>query len=119
NYVNSTSERLQLYSRLDNIKDDEQLKKFGDELSDRFGELPSSVQELVNSVRLRWLGEELGFEKITLKGEKFRGFFVTTNDAYFNSDVFGKILQFVQGHSRRCKMKDQAGKATLLIEDVK
>jgi transcription-repair coupling factor (superfamily II helicase) len=118
-YVNNTSERLQLYSRLDNIKDEAQLKKFGDELSDRFGEAPQSVQELINSVRLRWLGEELGFEKISLKNERFRGFFVSTNDSYFNSEVFGKILQFVQTHSRQCKMKDQAGKATLLIENVK
>ena len=118
-FVNSTSERLQLYSRLDNIKDEEQLKKFSDELGDRFGELPASVNELVNSVRLRWLGEELGFEKINLKGEKFRGYFVTNNDAYFNSEIFGKILQYVQAHSRKSKLKDQAGKATLLIDDVK
>ena len=117
-YVNNTSERLQLYSRLDNIKDEEQLKKFRDELSDRFGEIPSSVQELINSVRLRWLGEELGFEKISLKGEKFRGYFVTNNDAYFNSEIFGKILQFVQKHPRQCKMKDQGGKAMLVTENV-
>jgi transcription-repair coupling factor (superfamily II helicase) len=117
-YVNSTSERLQLYSRLDNIKDEDQLKKFSDELNDRFGEIPSSVQELINSVRLRWLGEELGFEKISLKGEKFRGYFVSNNDAYFNSDVFGKILRFVQTHSRLCKMKDQGGKAMLVTENI-
>ncbi len=118
-YINNTSERLQLYSRLDNIKDEEHLKKFSDELNDRFGEVPSSVQELINSVRLRWLGEELGFEKISLKSEKFRGYFVSNNDAYFNSEVFGKILHFVQAHSHQCKMKDQVGKATLFIENVK
>lgn len=117
-YVNSTSERLQLYSRLDNIKDEEQLKKFVDELGDRFGEMPSSVHELVNSVRLRWLGEELGFEKISLKSEKFRGYFVTNKDAYFNSEVFGKILQFVQTHSRQCKMRDQSGKPMLVVDNI-
>jgi transcription-repair coupling factor (superfamily II helicase) len=117
-YVNNTSERLQLYSRLDNIKDEDQLKKFSTELVDRFGEMPAPVQELINSVRLRWLGEELGFEKITLKGERLRGYFVTNNDAYFNSEIFGRILQFVQQHSRQCKMKDQAGKAMLAIENV-
>ncbi|HEY3430327.1 MAG TPA: hypothetical protein VGK39_06600, partial [Cyclobacteriaceae bacterium] len=70
-------------------------------------------------VRLRWLGEELGFEKISLKSEKLRGYFVSNNDAYFNSEIFGKILHFVQGHPRQCKMRDQAGKAMLVIEDVK
>lgn len=118
-YVNNTSERLQLYSRLDNIKDEEQLNKFSAELTDRFGEMPAPVLELISSVRLRWLGEELGFEKISLKGERLRGYFVSHNDAYFNSEIFGKILQFVQTHSRQCKMREQAGKALLLIENVK
>lgn len=117
-YVNSTSERLQLYSRLDNIKDKDQLATFSNELQDRFGEIPSSVFELINSVRLRWLGEELGFEKIILKGNKFRGYFVSNNDAYFSSEIFGKILLFVQTHARQCKVKDQAGKAMLIIENI-
>ena len=118
-YITSTSERLQLYARLDNIKDEGQLTKFSNELRDRFGDVPSSVQELINSVRLRWLGEELGFEKISLKNEKFKGHFVSNNDSYFNSDIFGKILQYAQQNPRLCKMKDQAGKAMLIIENVK
>jgi len=117
-YVNNTSERLQLYARLDNIKDEVQLTKFKNELHDRFGEIPAPVLELINSVKLRWLGEKLGFEKINLKGERLRAYFVTNNDAYFNSEVFGKILQFVQTHSRQCKMRDQGGKPMLVIENV-
>jgi transcription-repair coupling factor (superfamily II helicase) len=116
-YVNNTSERLQLYARLDNIKDEDQLKKFSVELSDRFGEIPSAVLELINSVRLRWLGELLGFEKISLKNERLRGFFVDT-EKYFNSEVFGKILAYVQAHPRKCKIKDQAGKAMIAVEAV-
>jgi transcription-repair coupling factor (superfamily II helicase) len=117
-YVNSVSERLQLYSRLDNIKDEEQLSAFSREVRDRFGVLPSSVEELINTVRLRWLGEKLGFEKLVLKNDRLRAFFTTTNDQYFSSEVFGQILQFVQVHSRRCKMRDLAGKALLIIEDI-
>lgn len=117
-YVNNTSERLQLYARLDNIKDEEQLKKFSDELSDRFGEIPAAVHEMINSVRLRWLGEELGFEKISLKNERIRGYFVSGNDAYFNSEIFGLILTFAQNNPRRCKIKDQGGKPLIVIEHV-
>lgn len=117
-YVNNTSERLQLYARLDNIKDEEQLKKFSDELSDRFGEIPAAVHEMINSVRLRWLGEELGFEKISLKNERIRGYFVSGSDAYFNSEIFGLILKFAQNNPRRCKIKDQGGKPLIVIENV-
>jgi transcription-repair coupling factor (superfamily II helicase) len=118
-YVNSTTERLQLYSRLDNISNEDQLKKFSEEIKDRFGPVPPSVEELVNSVRLRWLGEQLGFEKLSLKNEKLRAFFISTKDQYFSSDVFGKILSFVQKHPRQCKMRDSAGKAMLVIEDIR
>ncbi|HMV07768.1 MAG TPA: transcription-repair coupling factor [Cyclobacteriaceae bacterium] len=117
-YVNNTSERLQLYARLDNIKDEEQLKKFSNELGDRFGEIPPAVHEMINSVRLRWLGEELGFEKISLKNDRVRGYFVTGNDAYFNSEIFGLILKFAQNNPRRCKIKDQGGKPLIVIENV-
>jgi transcription-repair coupling factor (superfamily II helicase) len=117
-YVNNTSERLQLYSRLDNIKNEEQLLKFTQEIKDRFGVLPASVEELINSVRLRWLGERLGFEKLSLKNEKLRAYFISNKDDYFNSDTFGKILSFVQTHSRQCKMRDSAGKAMLVVESI-
>jgi transcription-repair coupling factor (superfamily II helicase) len=117
-YVSSTSERLQLYSRLDNIKNEEQLDKFNEEIRDRFGPFPQSVIELINSVRLRWLAEQLGFEKLSLKNEKMRAFFVSTRDDYFNSEVFGKILSYVKTHPRQCKMKDTNGKAMLIIENI-
>ena len=118
-FVNNVTERLQLYSRLDNIKDEEQLAKFATEVRDRFGPLPSSVEELINTVRLRWLGEQLGFEKLSLKGERLRAYFVSNKDAYFSSDVFGTILNFIKNHPRQCKIKDSAGKAMLVVEAIK
>jgi transcription-repair coupling factor (superfamily II helicase) len=118
-YVNNISERLQLYSRLDNIKDEAQLLEFSNEIRDRFGPFPTSVSELINTVRLRWLGELLGFEKLTLKNESLRAYFITNNDAYFSSETFGKILSYVQKHPRQFKMRDTSGKAMLLINQIK
>jgi transcription-repair coupling factor (superfamily II helicase) len=117
-YVSNISERLQLYATLDNIKNEEALRAFSNSLRDRFGELPESVQQLVNSVRLRWMGEELGFDKITLKNDKLKGYFISGKDEYFKSDVFGKILNFVQSHSKQCRLKDTAGKLLLTIENI-
>lgn len=117
-YVSSTSERLQLYATLDNIKDEEGLAAFSNSLKDRFGEIPPSVNQLVNTVRLRWIGEQLGFEKISLKNGRLRGYFVTNNEDYFRSEIFGKILGFVQGHSKQSRLKDQTGKPALFIENI-
>lgn len=117
-YVSNTSERLQLYSRLDNVRDENQLLKLMQELRDRFGELPVSVEELVSTVRLRWIGETIGFEKISLKGHRLRGYFTSGNDNYFNSEVFGKILRYVQQHPKLCRLREQSGKQFMVIEPI-
>jgi len=118
NYISSTTERLQLYSTLDNILDEEGLGKFSKSLKDRFGVYPIPVEQLINSVRLRWLGELLGFEKISLKNGKLRLHFISGNEDYFKSPVFGKILALVQQHSKTCRMKDTAGKLILTVENI-
>lgn len=118
-YVSNISERLQLYSRVDNIKKEEELAAFTEELRDRFGELPPPVQELIQSVRLRWLGEEAGFERIVLKNDVLKGFFTSTKPEYFSSPVFGKILTYVKSNPRKCRLRDQGGKALVIVEHIK
>ncbi|MGB4971635.1 MAG: TRCF domain-containing protein, partial [Cyclobacteriaceae bacterium] len=118
NYVSNTSERIQLYANLDNIKDEKALAKFHESIKDRFGPIPESVEQLINTVQLRWMGEQLGFEKVTLKNEKLKAYFITGKEEYFKSDVFGKILSFAQSHPRRCRLKDVSGKLILTIEDI-
>ena len=118
-YINSTTERLRIYSRLDNIKDETALQDFKAMLQDRFGPLPEPVVELINTVRLRWLAEELGFEKLTLKSNRVKCYFAHTDDPqYVNSDIFGRILQYVQQHPKRCRMKETKKRPILSIEEV-
>jgi len=116
-YVANTRERLHLYATLDDIADEESLQKFMDGLRDRFGAFPSSVEQLVNTVRLRWCCERLGFEKVVMKGGRLRATFVGRDD-YFRSPVFGRVLSFVQSHAKRCRLKDQIGKPMLSIEEI-
>ncbi len=117
-YVSNITERLQLYARLDNLQTEQDLATFASELRDRFGEIPEPVLELIHSVRLRWLGEQAGFEKIALKNGSLKGHFTTSKPDYFNSPVFGKILNFIQAHPRRCRLRDQNGKALVVVENI-
>jgi transcription-repair coupling factor (superfamily II helicase) len=116
-YVSSTSERLQLYATLDNIASEPELEKFINSLRDRFGEVPEPVVQLVQTVRVRWLGERLGFEKITLKNNKIKAQFIG-KEAYFRSEVFGRVLAFVQRHPARCRVRESNGKSLLTIENI-
>jgi len=118
-YVNSTTERLSLYSKLDNLKNEDELKAFQLMLEDRFGPIPEPVQELISTVRLRWKAEKLGFEKLMLKNATVKCYFATSdNQEYFNSETFGKILQFVQQHSKSCRLKETKKRLILVVQNI-
>jgi len=118
-YVSNISERLSLYSQLDNIKEEKELIIFERSLVDRFGNLPESVVELIESVKLRWLAQKLGFEKLVLKNETLKGYFISKeNGSYYKSETFGKILNYVQAKERSCRMTEKKGKLLLIITEV-
>ncbi|MBX3240756.1 MAG: transcription-repair coupling factor [Chitinophagaceae bacterium] len=118
-YVESINERLSLYTRLDNADGEEELSGFHAEMTDRFGPIPPEVEDLFTTVRCRRLGVELGFEKMVLKEKKLRCYFVNNPDSpYFESEVFNKMLLFLQTHTNKARLK-QTGRNFLLIhEDV-
>lgn len=118
-YVSNISERLSLYSKLDSLKNEKELSAFVESIIDRFGPMPAAVKELTETVRLRWMSEELGFEKLSLKNEKMKAYFMSSdNKAYFNSEIFGRILAYIQKHPRRCRMKDVKGRLILTVDAV-
>lgn len=119
-YVNNIEERLRLYQELDALETEEQLDVFGEALIDRFGELPASVEELLKSMRLRWVAQQLGFEKIVLKKGKFIGYFISRKDSpYYESPQFQRMLMFLQEYGRDARMQQKNDRLSLVIENVK
>jgi transcription-repair coupling factor (superfamily II helicase) len=107
-YVNNITERLNLYTQLSNIKTEEELVKFETEIIDRFGELPTQVVDLFNSVKLKWIGTKLGLEKLIMKHNKLIGYFIADQQsAFYQSANFTKVLQYIQGNPSACKMKEK------------
>ncbi len=119
NYVSNISERLNLYSRMDNLKTEDELEKFITGMQDRFGPLPDVAEDLMSSVRLRWAAIKLGFEKVTIKNEIMRCYLSDAKDeAYFQSDIFGGVLQYIQSMPRRCAMKDVKKKLIISVKEI-
>lgn len=114
-YVESITERLSLYTRLDNCVNETDLQAFYAELLDRFGAIPKQVEDLFTTVRCRWKAIDLGFEKMTLKEDTLRCYFINRNDSpYFESDLFKGILAYLQTGTNKARLK-QAGKNFLLV----
>lgn len=118
-YVNSVTERLQLYKELDSVPDENKLKEFELHLRDRFGPLPEPALALMNTIRLRWLAEQLGFEKILLKNQRFIGHFVANQTSpFYQSAAFTRVLSFVQSNVQRCRLKEEKSRLTLTIKNI-
>jgi transcription-repair coupling factor (superfamily II helicase) len=119
-YVESITERLTLYTRLDNCEDEPALQEFHQELADRFGPVPGQVDDLFETVRARRLAVELGFEKMTLKDETLRCYFVNKPDSpYFESAIFQQILSFVQTQVNNARLKQTDRSFLLIVTDIK
>ncbi len=118
-YVESTSERLNLYKDLDNFEKEGQLDEFIRNMEDRFGPVPPETEGLFKAIRLRWLAGKLGFEKIILKSGKFIGHFISNQESvFYQSQTFPAILGFVQQHPRKCLIKESNKKLLLNVKNV-
>ncbi len=119
-YVESITERLSLYTRLDSCENEAELQLFHTEMVDRFGPIVPQVDDLFTTVRCRWLAVGIGFEKMTLKDNTLRCYFINRPDSpYFESDLFKNVLEYLQKGTNKARLK-QAGKMFLLVvDDVK
>lgn len=116
-YVESITERLSLYTRLDNCETEEDLQSFHQELIDRFGPIPKQTEDLFAAIRSRKLAINIGFEKIIIKNKKMRCYFINKNDSpYFESELFNNILQYLQTGTNIARLK-QVGNNFLLVVD--
>ncbi|MDT0539033.1 transcription-repair coupling factor [Croceitalea sp. P059] len=120
-YINNITERLNLYTQLNAVENEEGLQKFEKELVDRFGELPTQAVDLFNSVRIKWAANGIGLEKVILKKNKFIGYFIADQQSpFYQTTAFTKVLQYVQSHPKQCQLKEKQtrnGLRLLLVFD--
>jgi transcription-repair coupling factor (superfamily II helicase) len=119
-YVENIGERLSLYTRMDQSENDEELALMQTELVDRFGPLPNAVNDLFMTIRCRRIAISLGFEKMTLKDETLRCFFVNRPDSpYFESETFKQLLDYAQKNMNKAHFKQVGRSFILIIKEVK
>ena len=119
-YVPSDSERMLLYRELDGLKSNDEVERYRTRMRDRFGKIPPVAEELMRVVPLRQLGKSLGCEKIILKQGRMALFLVSNpNSPYYQSLAFDKLLNFITRNPRRCNLREQKGKRSIVVADVK
>ena len=115
-YVNSVTERLSLYNKLSDLKNEEEIQVFETEIIDRFGEIPKEVADLLDSVRIKWLAKALGLDKIILKQKRMIGYFVADQQSdFYQTTAFSNMLKYVQQNNKSCVMKEKETKNGLRL----
>lgn len=115
-YINSVTERLNLYTRLNDLNDKKELATYKKELEDRFGPLPKEAQDLLQSVKIKWLSNKIGLERVIMKKGSFTGYFVADpKNSFYQSDLFGSILQFAQQNPTHVKLEEKQTRSGLRL----
>ena len=118
-YIDMTAEKIRIYKELDSLtseKDMEQLKK---RLEDRFGALPEELKRLFDIVKIRQLGQKLGFEKIIIKNGVLIAFFISNPlSQYYRTDRFSKILENVSLHPNLFELKQNDSKLRVFSRNI-
>ena len=118
-YVSNIQERLNLYTELDKVNTEEGIEKFEANIRDRFGKVPIQIKELFDGLRLRWICKQLGFERLILKKNKLRCYFISDPQSpFFETDLFNDLLKHitVNGQQQGLSMK-QSNKYLILVKD--
>jgi transcription-repair coupling factor (superfamily II helicase) len=115
-YINNITERLNIYTELSQVKNEDELQVFEQKLIDRFGKLPKPSQNLLQSVKLKWQAIHLGLEKLILKQNKMLGYFIADQQSpFYNTENFTRILHFTRDNPRYCKLQEKQTKNGLRL----
>lgn len=106
-YINNIAERLNLYTRLNELQTKEELETYRKELVDRFGPLPEEAEDLLTSLKIKWIAKKIGLERVVMKKGKLIGYFIADSKSnFYQSDDFGKVLQFIQEYPNQVSIKE-------------
>lgn len=119
-YVPQENERITLYRELDSVERELDLQAFKSRLEDRFGRIPKETAELLRIPRLRRLARTIGVEKVVIKQDTMYLYFVgDENKAYYQSPMFGRVLNYLQHNAKRVKLREKNGRRSFSIANVK
>lgn len=118
-YIDITAEKIRIYKELDSLSSDKDMALMKSRLEDRFGKMPAELERLFDIVRIRHLGEKLGFEKIIIKNGVMIAFFISNPMAsYYRSDRFSGILESITANPRLFELKQNDNRLRIMVRNV-
>ena len=118
-YIDMTAEKIRIYKELDSLTSEKEIEQMKKRLEDRFGKLPDELSRLFDIVRIRQLGQKLGFEKIIIKNGVIIAFFISNPlSQYYKSDRFSKILENITLNPKLFELKQNDNRLRIFIRNI-
>ena len=118
-YIDMTAEKIRIYKELDSTTSDKELENMKKRLEDRFGPMPDELSRLFDIVRIRQLGQKLGFEKIIIKNGVMIAFFISNPlSQYYRSDRFSKILEGISANPKIFELKQNDNRLRIFSRNI-
>ena len=118
-YIDMTAEKIRIYKELDSLSSDKEINQMKTRLSDRFGDIPEELLRLFDIVRIRQLGQKLGFEKIIIKNGVMIAFFISNPlSQYYKSERFSKILESLSIHPNLFELKQNDNRLRIFSRNI-
>ena len=118
-YIDLTAEKIRIYKELDSLTSDKEIEQMKARLSDRFGTIPEELLRLFDIVRIRQLGQKLGFEKIIIKNGVMIAFFISNPlSQYYRSEMFSRILENVSLNPKLFELKQNDNKLRVFSRNI-
>ena len=118
-YIDVTAEKIRIYKELDSLTSDKEMDMMKSRLADRFGTLPDELLRLFDIVKIRQLGQKLGFEKIIIKNGVMIAFFISNPmSKYYKSERFSKILENLSAHPQMFELKQNDSKLRIFVRNI-
>ena len=118
-YIDVTAEKIRIYKELDSLSSDKEMEQMKKKLSDRFGTIPDELSRLFDIVRIRQLGQKLGFEKIIIKNGVMIAFFIYNSmSQYYRSERFSGILENISLNPKLFELKQNDNKLRIFVRNV-
>lgn len=117
-YVQSDTERLDIYRQMYALSTHEQLSELGEELKDRFGPFPTQVHNLLNVVRVRLAAARIGFKKVFMGKDDIEIEFPEDSDKafYVDEEFQGLMTEISRLKDRGVHLKEHRGSLRLIFE---
>ena len=118
-YIDMTAEKIRIYKELDSLGTEKELDAMKSRLADRFGPVPDELSRLFDIVRIRQLGQKLGFEKIIIKNGVMIAFFISNPlSKYYRSDRFSRILEGISNNPKIFELKQNDDKLRIFVRNI-